>query len=130
MGILPIFVDPARSAVIGSIRGTHATHDQQWRRLMRLFLAGLSALAVLVVAGSASASTAADQGDLLSEFSTTGAGVVAPMSASELGGIRGEGTFVKTFDFPNLHHDFDRMCQYRPLCNRFSQKIYILWPFQ
>ena len=75
---------------------------------MRLLLAGLSALAVLILAGGASASTAADPGDLLSEFSTTGAGVVAPMSAGELADIRGEGTFVKTFDFPNLHHDFDR----------------------
>ncbi len=94
--------------MIGSSRGTPATHDQQWRKLVRLPIAALSALAVLIVAGGASASTAADQGDLLSEFSTTGAGAVAPMSASELDGIRGEGTFTKTFDFPNLHHDFDR----------------------
>ena len=75
---------------------------------MRLLIAALSALAVLIVAGGASASTAASQGDLLSEFSTTGAGVVAPMSASELGDIRGEGTIVHSFDFPQLHHDFDR----------------------
>lgn len=72
---------------------------------MRSVFAALSALSVLILAGGAPAE---DQGDLLAEFSSSGATGVAPMSTSELGGVRGEGTFVQTFDFPQLHHDFDR----------------------
>ena len=60
-----------------------------------------------MLAGTAQAGLA-DQGDLLSGFSTTGAVPVAPMSSLELDDIRGEGTFTQTFDFPQLHHDFDR----------------------
>jgi hypothetical protein len=75
---------------------------------MKMFSLVLSVLAVLIMAGGASASTAANQGDLLSEFSTVGAAAVAPMSLGELGDIRGEGTFTQTFDFPQLHHDIDQ----------------------
>ncbi len=75
---------------------------------MKAFISILGVLAVLIIAAGASASTATDQGDLLSEFSTAGAAAVAPMSQSELSDIRGEGTFMKTFDFPQLHHDFDQ----------------------
>ncbi len=75
---------------------------------MKTCTAILSALVVLIATGAAQAAMGADQGDLLSEFSTAGAAVVAPMSLAELGDVRGEGTFTKTFDFPQLHHDFDQ----------------------
>ncbi len=75
---------------------------------MKTFKALLSALVVLIATSAASAAMDANQGDLLSEFSTAGAEFVAPMSLAELGDVRGEGTFTTTFDFPKLHHDFDQ----------------------
>ncbi len=73
---------------------------------MKLFNAILSALAVLMLAGAAQA--VPEQGNLLSEFSTPGAEVVAPMSSGELDGIRGEGTAVYEFVFDRLHHDINK----------------------
>ena len=74
---------------------------------MKSILAIMGTLAVLTLAGSAQAGTA-DQGDLLAGLSTTGAVPVAPMSSTDLDGVRGEGTYTQSFDFPQLHHDFDR----------------------
>jgi hypothetical protein len=75
--------------------------------MRKLLSALIGASAVLMFAAAAHA-VPADDGDLLSEFTTGGSVSAAPMSLDELGEVRGEGTATFSFLFPRLHHDIDQ----------------------
>jgi hypothetical protein len=72
---------------------------------------GVTALLVLALSGPAFAVQSADQPDLLAEFSEPGI-TAAAMSAMELGEVRGEGTMIHSFDFPELGRDFNHTFSY------------------
>jgi hypothetical protein len=78
-------------------------------RYIGAMLVGLGSLLLLSTAAQATPNEGAPNTDLLAFASSSAGAALVPMSAEELGAVRGEGTITKSFDVPQLRRSFEKV---------------------